>query len=981
MLMQSTSRFVAFVVVLVMLFRTYSALYLKQFNSIRSSSISRSSSSSITARFNRAVSHSCVSKRSSIVSSRFSRFFSIAAFALSSTRLSAQAYSTSSSAAAMASTPPTVPKEYFRKDYKSSDYLIDEINLDFQLSAVDTLVTTTSNISRSSTSSGADLVLDGEELDLLELLIDNIVVPKDKYSYVKDKLIIAADVTSSSFVLTTKVKLHPEKNLALSGLYASGSSLLCTQCEAMGFRRITFHLDRPDVLSRYKVRLEGDKSVHPILLSNGNNIDSGELDNNRHFSVWEDPFPKPSYLFALVAGDLGSIHSEYTTTSGRVVKLGIYSDKENAGKLEHAMDSIKQSMKWDEDTFGLECDLDIYNIVATNDFNMGAMENKGLNIFNSAYVLAQSSTATDGDYERILGVIAHEYFHNWTGNRVTVRDWFQLTLKEGLTVFRDQWFTSDATSHAVKRIEDVRGLRGRQFQEDQGPMAHPIRPESYISMDNFYTGTVYIKGAEVVRMYRTLLGEQGFKKGMELYFKRHDGGAVTCDDFRAAMADANNVDLTQFERWYFQAGTPIVDVTEQYDAVSKKHSIHIKQHTPATPGQPAEEKLPLVIPIVTGLLHPDTGVEIVPSTVLKLTENEQTFHFDDVEVKPILSILRDFSAPVKLNLHQTDSELAFIMAHDTDSFNRWDAGNRLSSKLILSLAKLPIDEIKATPLPIEFVNAIKTILTTCTSSGSDDSLIAYALQLPDLITLSQSMDVIDFDRLNAAREYVKNALVTVLEGEFTTVYKHTLAKSSEYKFTPEEVGRRRLHNTCLDYLTSAGSAAAVALAKEQFDTANCMSDKLSAISCLVSIDCPEREVALTKFHADAAGDALVTNKWFAIQAMADVPDILQRVRALKSHKDFVISNPNRARSLISTFAANMPHFHASDGEGYKFIADCVIELDALNPQVASRLTSSFSQWRKFDANRQASMKGELERIKNSPNLSKDTFEVVTRCLK
>ncbi len=924
------------------------------------------------------------------------------------------------------------PIEYFRKDYAPSgdyllihflthsliyslthlDYVIEKIYLNFELTGAKTVVTATSNVLKNAQVKGSlkrDLVLDGEELDLVSVAINKKIigtflfcsltssltssltyVGNDMYKYSNAKLIIsAAALPDEPFELTTIVNIKPDKNLALSGLYQSGSNLLCTQCEAMGFRRIAFHLDRPDILTIYTVRLEGDKALYPILLSNGNMVAAGDLGDNKHYTVWEDPFPKPSYLFALVAGDLGSIHDEYTTASGRRVKLGIFSDKENAGKLSHAMYSIKESMRWDEEVFGLECDLDVYNIVATNDFNMGAMENKGLNIFNSAYVLADSATATDNDYERILGVIGHEYFHNWTGNRVTVRDWFQLTLKEGLTVFRDQWFSSDKTSHAVKRIEDVRILRGRQFAEDQGPMAHPIRPESYISMDNFYTGTVYIKGAEVVRLYRTLLGEEGFKKGMKLYFQRHDGGAVTCDDFRLAMQDANNFDLTQFERWYSQAGTPIVDVVDEvYDASKQTYSITFAQHIPSTPGQDTTEKLPLLIPVVIGLLNSVNGEEMVPSTVLQFKEAQQTFTFSNIPVQPIPSLFRDFSAPIRLNYKSyNDDTLAFLMTHDTDSFNRWDAGNKLSTNLILSLTKLgSVDAIKNTPLNSNYINAFRSILTSCSSdSVSDMSLVAYALQLPDEITLSQEMDVIDVDKLHAARDHVKHQLIKHLHSEFLALYQAATASKNEYVFSPAEVGRRRLRNTCLDYLTSSDDSSVIdmgiKLAKEQFDSANCMTDKISALGCLISFESKETVEATTKFYNDANGDALVLNKWFAIQAMADNPDILNKVKQLKSHPDFVVTNPNRARSLISTFAGNMPHFHNKNGSGYQFIADCIIEIDRLNPQVAARLASSFSQWKRYDEQRQEQMKAELVRIKNTVNLSKDTFEVVTRCLK
>jgi aminopeptidase N len=619
------------------------------------------------------------------------------------------------------------------------------------------------------------------------------------------------------------------------------------------------------------------------------------------------------------------------------------------------------------------------------------MENKGLNIFNSAYVLADPATATDTDYERILGVIGHEYFHNWTGNRVTVRDWFQLTLKEGLTVFRDQWFTGDQTSETVKRIEDVRGLRSRQFVEDQGPMSHPIRPESYISMDNFYTGTVYVKGAEVVRMYRTLLGEKGFKDGMKLYFERHDGTAVTCDDFRAAMADATGADLSQFENWYSQAGTPVLDVSHSYDEAKKEFSITFKQHTPSTPGQDASTKKPQLIPIVLGLLSSTSGKELLPSTTLKLTHAEQTFTIGEIAEKPVPSILREFSAPVRLvhTVEQSDSELAFLMAHDTDSFNKWDAGSRLATRVILSLAKIGnVEKIQVATLPAEFVAAVGAVLRAamdCASSSSSSSLVAYALQLPDEMTLSQEMAVIDPDALSAARKRVKAGLAQMLAEEFNAIYQAVAPTTPSYVFSSSEVGRRRLRNTVLDYL-SAGpdQSVAVSLIKRQFDTAQCMTDKIAALGCLVSKQgCPEREEALQSFHATAAGDALVLNKWFAIQAMADLPlpDLLDSVKKLKLHPDFSISNPNRARSLISTFAGNMKAFHAKDGQGYQFIADCVLEIDKLNPQVASRLATVFSQFKRFDDARQGMMQQQLERIKNHEGLSKDTFEIVSRTLR
>lgn len=876
------------------------------------------------------------------------------------------------------------PKETFRKDYMPSDYTVPDINMFFDLAAAKTTVTTTSTVVPAK--AGADLVLDGEDcIKLVSLEVDGQKLSDSQYKIEKDTLrIFGSALPTNKFSLVSKVEISPKENLALSGLYASGEKLLCTQCEAEGFRRITYHLDRPDILSKYTVRLESDKAQYPQLLSNGNMVDSGDMDGGRHYTVWEDPFPKPSYLFAVVGGDLGSVHDSYTTKSGRKVALGIYSEKEDAHKLDHAMYSIKESMKWDEEKFDLECDLDVYNIVATSDFNMGAMENKGLNIFNSAYVLANSATATDADYENILGVIGHEYFHNWTGNRVTLRDWFQLTLKEGLTVFRDQWFSSDMTGEAVKRIGDVRVLRARQFPEDSGPMAHPVRPESYISMDNFYTSTVYNKGAEVVRMYRTILGDAGFKKGMKLYFERHDGGAATCDDFRAAMADANGADLSQFERWYTQAGTPTVSVKYAYDEAGKKLSLTLKQTALDTPGQKAAEKEPWHIPVTIGLLSAASGKEILPSQVLQFTQGEQTFEFNDVQEKPVLSLFRGFSAPVKVSYvdGQSDAELAFLMAHDTDTFNRWDAGDRLSTNVIMSLTELDsVASIEAAELSADFVDAIRTSLNNAAST--DAALLSAALTLPDLGTLSQLMDVVEVDKLVAATKRVKRVLGGTLKAEFEAVYAATTTTGA-YEFNSKETGRRRLRNTCLDYICAEGGAAAAIVAKAHYDSANCMTDRLTAfrVLCGQKDGTPEKEEVIKDFYAFANNDALVLNKWFAVQATVDTPGAIDRVKALKEHPDFSISNPNRCRSLISMFAANnMAHFHAADGSGYKWVADAVVELDKLNPQVAARMAGAFSQWKRYDAGRKELMREQLEMIQKAEGLSKDTYEVATRCLK
>jgi len=794
------------------------------------------------------------------------------------------------------------------------------------------------------------------------------------------KAIEAASGGKGDFTLQTKVLIKPEANFELSGFYKSGSAY-CTQCEAEGFRRITYYLDRPDVMARFKVRIEADKTELPLLLSNGNKVATGELAGGRHFAEWEDPFPKPSYLFAVVAGDLGSIVDTYKTTSGRYVRLEIFSEHDNVDKLEHAMTSLKKSMKWDEDVYGLEYDLDIYNIVAVNDFNMGAMENKGLNVFNTAFVLAKPETATDTDYERIEGVIAHEYFHNWSGNRVTCQDWFQLTLKEGLTVFRDQQFSADMGSAAVKRIEDVRVLRARQFAEDSGPRAHAIRPESYMKMDNFYTSTVYEKGAEVIRMYHTLLGTEGFRKGMDLYFERHDGSAVTCDDFRAAMSDANGgKDFGQFERWYLQAGTPVVEAKGLYDAAKKMYSLTLSQHTAGTVGQPS--KLPFHIPVRVGLLGRD-GKEVVPSRVLELKEASQTFHFEGVEGgEPVPSLLRGFSAPVRLKTQQTEEDLAFLMAHDTDSFNRWEASQKLASQAILAATEALTEGKTPALLAPTTLEAFRAVLKAGLDRDSvDKSLLAYALSLPEELTLMGEMDVMRPVALHEGREYVKKTLAVALKAEFLQVYKE-LDQDVPYAVNPEEIGRRRLKNVCMSYLCTSKDKDAVTLASSAFKRATCMTDSIAALACLASLPGPEKDEALQIFYTNAKGDPLVLNKWFSIQAFADLPDTIDRIQALTKHPDFSMKNPNRFRALIGAFAnSNLARFHAEDGRGYVLVADMVLAVDKLNPQVAARLAGAFSLWRKFENSRRNMMKEQLDRLMAvGDGLSRDTYEIVSQSL-
>merc|ERR1719353_1680562 len=791
-------------------------------------------------------------------------------------------------------------------------------------------------------------------------------------------------ILTPSFTLKTVVSIEPEKNTQLSGLYHSGC-MYCTQMEAEGFRRFTYFPDRPDVMAKYtRVRVEADQIKCPVLLSNGNEIEKGVCanDESRHFAVWEDPFAKPSYLFAIVAGDLGSIHDTFTTASGREVKLAVFSEKENVGKLRHCMESLQRSMKWDEDRFGLEYDLDLYNIVAVNDFNMGAMENKGLNVFNTAYVLADQKTAADEDYERVEGVIGHEYFHNWTGNRVTCRDWFQLTLKEGLTVFRDQEFSGDMGSPAVKRIEEVRVLRAAQFREDSGAMSHPIRPESYIAMDNFYTATVYCKGAEVIRMYQTLLGREGFRKGMDLYFKRHDGSAVSCDDFRSAMADANGRDLSQFEEWYLQPGTPQLEAASQWDAGTGTYSITLKQIIGAgqkhLPDDQKREK-PMHVPLVIGLLDRATGKEVVPSTVLELKDAEKTFPFSGLASEPVPSLLRDFSAPVKLEYLYSSDDLAFLAAYDTDPFNRWEATQRLSSEAVK--LRYAADPASSCELPAGYADAFRRILTD--TETTDLSLLAYALTLPLESALMETMSPpIDPMRLHAAHFAVRRTLATELRESLQERYASlSPAEGEELVIDGANAGRRRLRNVCLSYLATARDESSTALCASQFAEARahgCMTDKLASLACLANVpDTPQSVDAMKQFYEDANGDALVLNKWFSMQAMADVEDVLSRAKKLMDHPDFTFKNPNRLRSLISVFAGNVKGFHTEDGSGYEYIAEMVLKADEINPQVAARLIQVFATWPKLDVARQSLVKKQLDLLNGKEDvLSKDTYEVV-----
>eukprot|EP01071_Lankesteria_metandrocarpae_P015611 Lankesteria_metandrocarpae@DN987_c0_g1_i1.p1 len=887
-----------------------------------------------------------------------------------------------------------LPKETFRKDYKPPLYWITHVELDFSLGWEETQVTAVLTVKRDiKTAHGDDLVLDGEELSLKEVKLDGRVLQlgaaAEAHVNSDEKLVICGKLlpvqADTKFKVQTIVTIQPSKNLQLMGLFKSGN-VLCTQCEAEGFRRITYALDRPDVMAAFRVRLSGDKTTFPVLLSNGNQVDAGmTADPNVHYAVYEDPHLKPVYLFALVAGELASLADEYqhpAKPKGKKVKLHIWSEAEHLSKLHWSMESIKRAMQWDEDTFGLEYDLDLFNIVCIRDFNMGAMENKSLNVFVSSLLLASQATSTDSDYLRILGVVGHEYFHNWTGDRVTCRDWFQLTLKEGLTVFRDQMFSADMGSASVQRIEDVLTLRACQFGEDCGPMAHPIRPESYIAMDNFYTATVYQKGAEVIRMYHTILGKSGFRKGMDLYFKRHDGQAVTCDDFRAAMQDANDHDFTQFERWYLQSGTPTLTITDVvYNASAKTFKFKAAQQTAPNAGQ--QVKLPFDIPILCGLIGKESKSEVKPSVVFRLTEAEQVFTFHDVGEDCILSVLRNFSAPVKLVYERSDGDLAFLMAYDTDDVNRWDSSQTLTQRVLLhraeQITKGHVDAA-ASPLPSTILQAYRSLLT---QEGLDAAFKAFALLLPVEGVVANDMRPCDPVAIHQAREAVKKLIVADLGDEMHRIYKELTSslKNRAYAILPAETNTapRQLRNLLLGYLTCTQTDEAIALAYEHFKAADNMTDKLSALRCLANYRCPERESALQKFYDDAKGDDLVIDKWFAVQSGSDLGDVLDRVKDLMKHERFSLKTPSRMRCLISRFAVNTAHYHHEDGRGYRFIAEAVKEVDTFNGPIAARLCSQLIDWNIYGEARQKLMRSQLEMLITC-NLRPETYEIVKRGL-
>jgi len=875
----------------------------------------------------------------------------------------------------------TAPGTIRRVDYTPPPFLIETVDLDVALSPEAANVVSRLAVRRNpgAASKPADLVLDGKKMDLVSVRLDG--QPVD-HQVTPETLTIRG--VPDSFTLEIATRSRPQDNTELTGLYKS-RDLFCTQCEAEGFRRITYFLDRPDVMARYTTRIVADKSLTPVLLSNGNLVDSGPLDGGRHFATWEDPFPKPSYLFALVAGPLDCLEDRFTTRSGREVALRIFVRPGDVPRCEHAMESLKKSMKWDEDVYGLEYDLDTFMIVAIDDFNMGAMENKGLNVFNSKLVLANPETATDLDYHSIEAVIGHEYFHNWTGNRVTCRDWFQLSLKEGLTVLRDQQFSADMGSAADARIDDVRRLRAAQFPEDAGPMAHPVRPDSYIEINNFYTATVYQKGAEVVRMMHTLLGPERFRKGMDLYFQRHDGQAVTCDDFASAMEDASGVDLAQFRLWYAQAGTPDLKVEGSYDAAARRYTMTVAQSLRPTPGQ--TDKKPMHIPLSVGLLDGagrDLPLKLAgeaaaggTTRVLDVRNPRDVFVFEDVPEKPVASLLRGFSAPVKLQASRSEEELTFLMAHDSDPFARWEAGQQLGARLILDMVGAR-KAGKPMVVPDLFVDAIRRTLD---DQRLDRSFIADAVTLPGLAFLGELMPEIDIEGLWAAQQRVRAVLSQQLADRWTSVYDASHG-TGPYRFIPEEVGRRRLRSTALAYLSTDKSDAARRRAVEYFEQAGNMTESVAGLAVLAELGGAEGEAALASFWERWKGEPLVLDKWFGIQARTPTAGTLERVERLVDHPSYDRRNPNRVYSLVGAFASGNPvQFHAAGGEGYRFLADQVLATDKLNPQIAARLLSPLGSWRRYDTARQALMKRELTRIVAEKGLSRDVYEIASKGLR
>ncbi|HEX8222545.1 MAG TPA: aminopeptidase N [Allosphingosinicella sp.] len=850
---------------------------------------------------------------------------------------------------------PAAPSPVRREDYRPPDWLVPTIHLEFDLGAGKTRLRSRLTVERNG-SHDRPLVLDSEGLALVELTVDGESA---------DRRIeggrLTVPIRGDRATVETLVELEPRSNTQLMGLYESGG-ILCTQCEAEGFRRITPFPDRPDVLSRYRVRMIADKAAYPVLLSNGDPAGAGDLDGGRHWAEWDDPFPKPAYLFALVAGDLAANRDSFVTRSGRRIDLGIWVREPDLAKTEHAMESLKAAMKWDEEVYGREYDLAVFNIVAVADFNFGAMENKGLNIFNSRFILADPETATDQDFDAVAGVVAHEYFHNWSGNRVTCRDWFQLSLKEGFTVFRDQMFSADMGSAAVKRIEDVRLLRAAQFPEDGGPLAHPVRPDSYMEIANFYTATVYNKGAELIRMLHSLLGPERFRAGTDLYFERHDGQAVTCEDFVRAMEEATGEDLAQFRLWYEQAGTPRVKAAlRQEDGTAR---VRLRQEVPPTPGQPVKKPMPIPLRIA---LFGRSGTKLGERLVLHDKAQDEAV-FDAGEDDVVLSINRGFSAPVIVEAQRSAAHLAFLSAHDDDPFARYEAMQQLMlDTLLAAMAGRP-----------DHGAVVDAVRQTLGDEALDPAFTAEAVLLPSESFLGDQMAVVDPGAIRAAREAMRAELGRALEPQWRAAYAASAA--NRYEYSPAAKGARRLRTVALNYLMAAGADGAPALARRQYDDADNMTDRQGALSALANSDSPERQGALAAFYERYRSDPLVLDKWFTVQAVSTRDDALDQVVALANHPDFTLANPNRMRSLVGAFAANQRAFHDPSGRGYRFLADMILAVDRLNPQTAARLVPPLGRWRRFDPARQDLIKAELERIVATPGLSKDVFEQASKSL-
>jgi aminopeptidase N len=854
-----------------------------------------------------------------------------------------------------ASAPPTAVR---REDYRPPEWLVPEIDLDFDLDAERSLVRSRLRVERSEVGGDAPLRLDGDGIVPLSVTLAG----SGEIGWRMEGGALLLDLPGDAHQIEIVTEIAPRANTKLMGLYESGG-ILCTQCEAQGFRRITFFPDRPDILSRYKVRMSADKSLYPVLLANGDPVASGDLGDGRHWAQWEDPFPKPSYLFALVAGDLAANRDSFVTRSGRKVDLGIWVREDDLPRTDHAMASLKAAMKWDEEVYGREYDLAVFNIVAVADFNFGAMENKGLNIFNSRYVLVDPETASDADYDAVAGVVAHEYFHNWSGNRVTCRDWFQLSLKEGFTVFRDQGFSADMGSAAVKRIEDVRALRAAQFPEDAGPLAHPVRPDTYIEISNFYTATVYNKGAELIRMLHTILGADRFRAGSDLYFERHDGQAVTCEDFIRAMEDASGEDLAHFRLWYSQAGTPRVRAALERDGETAR--ISLSQEIPSTPGQPV--KRPMPIPLRLALFGARTGVKYADRLVM-LDGARQELVIEGVGEEPVLSVNRGFSAPVIVESGRGPTALAFLSAHDDDPFARYEAMQQLMLDTLIAAVAGDAD-----PAPV-----IEAVRETLTNAALDPAFVAEAVLLPSEAFIGDQMKIVDPEAIHRAREALRAELGKTHETLWRAAYAANGADRYEYGSAAK--GARRLRTIALGYIMASGAPDAASLAKRQFDLADNMTDRQGALGALVNGDSPKRDEALAAFYERYRDNALVLDKWFTVQALSTRADTAAAVEALARHPDFTLANPNRLRSLVGAFSANQRAFHDPSGRGYTFLADMILAEDKLNPQTAARLIPALGRWRRFAEDRAQLMRAELERIVATPGLSKDVFEQASRSL-